>query len=54
MSEQEKRQKPETEKVAPGIKVSSRVGGEIANDREATKEEKKKGDYTEVINLSND
>ncbi|HET7615427.1 MAG TPA: hypothetical protein VFK27_00625 [Bacillales bacterium] len=44
----------ETEKVAPGMKVSSRVGGEIANDRKATKEERKNDDYTKVVNLSND
>ncbi|HET7658494.1 MAG TPA: hypothetical protein VFK37_09395 [Bacillales bacterium] len=54
MSEDEKREAKETEKLAPGIKVSSRVGGEIANDREATEEEKKKGEYTQVVNLSND
>lgn len=53
MSEDDKKEK-DTEKVAPGIKVSTRVGGGIANDREATKEEREKGDYTTVVNLSND
>ncbi|HET7627257.1 MAG TPA: hypothetical protein VFK44_02610 [Bacillales bacterium] len=50
----EQADQPTTEKVAPGIKVSSQVGSEIANDRKATKEERKKGEYTKVVNLSND
>lgn len=54
MSDKDNEHESEADKLAPGIKVSSRVGGEIANDREATEEEKKKGDYTRVVNLSND
>lgn len=54
MSENEKGNEKETEKVAPGFKVSTRVGGGIANDRKATKEEREEGDYTTVTNLSND
>lgn len=44
----------EREKVAPGFEVSARVGGGIVGDRKATRKEIKEGDYTTVINLSND
>lgn len=54
MADHKERKEKDTEKVAPGFKVSSRVGGGIANDREATKEEREEGDYTTVVNLSND
>ena len=44
----------EREKVAPGFEVSARVGSGIVGDRKATKKEIKEGEYTTVINLSND
>lgn len=53
MSQKDKKQE-EDEEVAPGFKVSSRVGSGISGDRKATKEEHEKGDYTRVVNLSND
>lgn len=49
-----KNRKKERDKLAPGFKKSPRVGGEITNDRNATEKEIKKGDYTNVTNLSND
>ncbi|HEU5140289.1 MAG TPA: hypothetical protein VFT51_09955 [Bacillales bacterium] len=53
MSQEDKKRKEE-EEVAPGFKVSSRVGSGISGDRKATKEEREEGDYTRVVNLSND
>ncbi|HEX6923015.1 MAG TPA: hypothetical protein VF149_04260 [Bacillales bacterium] len=50
----DRKKQKETEEVAPGFKVSSRVGSGITGDREATEEERREGDYTRVVNLSND